>query len=353
MGQTAPMHDRRPNVLFVITDQQRFDHVGFMGNRVVRTPNLDGIAARGTVFERAFVANPVCMPNRCTIMTGRMPSVHGVIFNDRSLDWTAGTHVADLHRAGWRTGLIGKSHLQHGLSRNAVFSAPGPPAVGDPYPPGWDTLEDSERFEQDQFEWPDDFYGFEHVELSIDHGARVSGHHLQWALERGGRYGDLVVPYSDEAPALRRSDRWWQIYQPPYGPELHSTEFVADRTISFIEQARHDDRPWLAWASFPDPHHPMTPPGEWFDRHAPREVPVPSSLGDPLEHVELSIAPGARASGHHLRWALERGGRCRRWSPPPTARSSSSTTRWGGSWAWWTRWASATWWATTVSPTSC
>jgi arylsulfatase A-like enzyme len=55
------MHDRRPNVLFVITDQQRFDHVGFMGNDVVRTPTLDGIAARGTVLERAFVANPACI----------------------------------------------------------------------------------------------------------------------------------------------------------------------------------------------------------------------------------------------------------------------------------------------------
>ena len=100
MGQTAPMHDRRPNVLFVIADQQRFDHVGFMGNDVVRTPTLDGIAARGTVLERAFVANSVCMPNRRTIMTGRMPSLHGVIVNNRSLDWTAGTQVADFRRAG-------------------------------------------------------------------------------------------------------------------------------------------------------------------------------------------------------------------------------------------------------------
>ncbi|MGB1504109.1 MAG: sulfatase-like hydrolase/transferase, partial [Acidimicrobiales bacterium] len=67
---------RRPNVLFLITDQQRADHTGFMGNDVVRTPNLDSLAARGTVFESAWVSNPVCMPNRCTIMTGRMPSNH-------------------------------------------------------------------------------------------------------------------------------------------------------------------------------------------------------------------------------------------------------------------------------------
>ena len=89
---------RRPNVLFVITDQQRADHVGFAGNPVVRTPNIDSIAARGTVFDHAWVANPVCMPNRSTIMTGRMPSAHGVIFNDRSLDPDANTFVAPAPR---------------------------------------------------------------------------------------------------------------------------------------------------------------------------------------------------------------------------------------------------------------
>ena len=80
----APPH--RPNVLFVICDQLRADHLGFAGNPVVRTPHIDGIAAGGTVFDRAYVNNPVCMPNRSTIMTGRMPSAHGVVFNDRSLE---------------------------------------------------------------------------------------------------------------------------------------------------------------------------------------------------------------------------------------------------------------------------
>jgi len=62
----------KPNVLVIITDQHRADHVGFMGNQVVRTPHLDALAQRGTVFENAWVNNPVCMPNRSTIMTGRM-----------------------------------------------------------------------------------------------------------------------------------------------------------------------------------------------------------------------------------------------------------------------------------------
>ena len=50
----------QPNVLFIITDQQRAADVGFMGNRVVRTPHLDALAARGMVFDNAWVANPMC-----------------------------------------------------------------------------------------------------------------------------------------------------------------------------------------------------------------------------------------------------------------------------------------------------
>ena len=94
----------RPNVLFVICDQLRADHLGFAGNQVVRTPHIDAIAAGGTVFDRAYVNNPICMPNRSTMMTGRMPSAHGVIFNDRSLEPSETTFVSQLRDAGWRTG---------------------------------------------------------------------------------------------------------------------------------------------------------------------------------------------------------------------------------------------------------
>ena len=274
----------QPNVLFIITDQHRADHTGFGGNEVVRTPHLDALAARGMVFDNAWVANPVCMPNRSTIMTGRMPSAHGVVFNDRSLEPGANTHVRQFRAAGYRTALIGKSHLQHGMSRNAVFASKHRGGAVDEYwPPGWDTLEDAERYLEGAPEFPDSFYGFENVELAIDHGARVSGHHLLWALDRGGRLEDLMVPMTDESPARRRSERWWQIYEPPYSADLHSSTFVTERTIAFIEDAAKQDGPWLAWSSFPDPHHPMSPPDEWFDRHSPDDIELPTTIDDPLE----------------------------------------------------------------------
>ena len=104
--------NRRPNFLFIITDQHRADHLGCYGNDIVRTPNIDGLAAAGTRWDRFYVANPICMPNRASIMTGRMSSVHGARHNGIPLSKNHTTFVELLRDAGYSTGLIGKSHLQ-------------------------------------------------------------------------------------------------------------------------------------------------------------------------------------------------------------------------------------------------
>ena len=261
-----------------MTDQQRADHTGFAGNPVVRTPVLDQLAARGTVFDNAWVSNPVCMPNRATIMTGRLPSAHQVTWNGCTLPWGSNTFARALRAAGYRTGLIGKSHLQAGPSRAVSPNRP----VADSWPPGWDQWEDDARYIDGIPALGDDFYGFDTVEFALDHGARVSGHHLQWALDRGGHLAELYVAQEPAAPASQRSPHWWQVFQPPYPEELHSTSFVADRTIAFIEDAHADGRPWLAVASFPDPHHPIAPPGRWYERHDPADMEPPDTLDDPL-----------------------------------------------------------------------
>ena len=63
------------NVIFIITDQQRADHLGCAGNPILKTPNLDRLASEGVRFNSAYVANPMCMPNRCSIMTGQYPNM--------------------------------------------------------------------------------------------------------------------------------------------------------------------------------------------------------------------------------------------------------------------------------------
>src|SRR5687768_14904802 len=115
---------KHPNFLLIITDQQRADHLGCYGNSVVQTPNIDGLAAAGSRFDRFYVATPICMPNRATLMTGRMPSLHGARQNGIPLSLTATTFVDILRAGGYDTALIGKCHLQS-ISRN-------PPVIGMP-----------------------------------------------------------------------------------------------------------------------------------------------------------------------------------------------------------------------------
>jgi arylsulfatase A-like enzyme len=271
---------RRPNVLFVICDQLRADHLGFAGNVVVQTPNVDALAARGTVFDRAYVNNPVCMPNRSTLMTGRMPSAHGVVFNDRSLPINATTFVGRLRDEGWRTTLIGKSHLQHGESKDAVLDL-GVPGAWSPFPDGWDTLEHPERYLDGEAPEITDFYGFDRAEFTVGHGLFSAGHDFRWAVDRGADPDVLRAGLDPSTPSAGRSPLWWQIQAAPIPDQASSTSFVTERTIDAIEQAEAADDPWMVWCSFPDPHHPMAPPEPWFSRHHPDEIGLPATFDDP------------------------------------------------------------------------
>ena len=118
---------KRPNFVFIITNQHRADHLGCYGNPVLRTPHIDGLAARGTRFDRFYVANPVCMPNRASLMTGRIPPLYAVRHNGIPLARDHVTFVELLAAAGYCTGLVGKSHLQN-------FTGHGPIVEFEPLP---------------------------------------------------------------------------------------------------------------------------------------------------------------------------------------------------------------------------
>lgn len=103
--------DKPPNIVYIICDQMRGDAMGCVGHPNVRTPNLDRMAAQGTLFERCFVNNPVCLPSRQSVFTGRYPHEHGALSNQGQTirDWS-GTLVDLFQRGGYRTGWVGKNH---------------------------------------------------------------------------------------------------------------------------------------------------------------------------------------------------------------------------------------------------
>jgi arylsulfatase A-like enzyme len=99
-------------ILFITTDQQRFDALGCNGGIYARTPNIDALAANGIVFDRAHPQNVVCMPSRSTMLTGQHVSTHGVWMNGVPLPETAPSIARTLHDVGYSTALIGKAHFE-------------------------------------------------------------------------------------------------------------------------------------------------------------------------------------------------------------------------------------------------
>jgi len=111
---------RRPNVLFIMTDQQTAGAMGACGSPWLKTPAMDSIAARGVRFERSYCAAPVCGPSRSSIVTGRMPHETGVVFNGGSIRPEIPTFGEVFAAAGYRTMWVGKWHLPESYPRRAT-----------------------------------------------------------------------------------------------------------------------------------------------------------------------------------------------------------------------------------------
>jgi arylsulfatase A-like enzyme len=118
-----------PNILLILPDQMRASAMGCDGNGDVKTPNIDRLAAEGMRFKRTYANVPVCCPARAILMTGTYPHVNGMVANDLRLREEQVTVAERLRDAGYRTGFIGKWHLDGG-PRDPGFVPPGPRRQG-------------------------------------------------------------------------------------------------------------------------------------------------------------------------------------------------------------------------------
>jgi arylsulfatase A-like enzyme len=294
----------RPNLLLFITDQHRVDYLGCYGHPILRTPHIDSIAARGIRFDRFYVATPVCMPNRATLMTGRMPSVNGARSNGLPLSLRANTFVDALRAAGYATALVGKSHLQNFTDQPPILKRP-PASPGiqvldssfaEAYKSPFDGSYDQEhpkRWEAGHdFSMQLPFYGFEHVDLCTAHGDQVGGHYYAWLKSRRSDADGL----RDHRKQLPHDYICPQAFRTPIPEELYPTAYVADKSCEWLDRytAGKRDRPFFLMTSFPDPHHPFTPPGRYWSMYDPQDMALPASFW-----------PGNRNLARPVSWAVE------------------------------------------------
>ena len=216
----------QPNILWLCTDQQRYDTIGALNNSHVRTPNIDQLVKEGVAFTHAFCQSPICTPSRASFLTGMYPSsVHACTNGNEYWADAAPLVTKILADAGYDGGLVGKFHLSGSMDRTE-------PRI------------------------PNDGYRF----FEFSHAPRDSwpeGHdYADWVAEQGYNLSDLR-----KNPAA-------------IPPELHQTSWCAAKSIEFIEQDR-GDQPWFLSFNPYYPHPPFDPPQIYADRYQPENLPKP------------------------------------------------------------------------------
>jgi len=243
---------KRPNILFIHTDQQRWDALGANGNSEIRTPHLDALATEGINFDHCFVQSTVCMPSRMSYLTGMYPSSLGIVRNGRPLSEDTLTLPKILGNYGYFSGNIGKLHFLPHSNRDHRIPHPS--------------------------------YGFDHLEISDEPGCYEDAYR-QWVRCKVPDQLDLIslgLPPAAEqwrammgiTEAIRHPQRVETRPIPfPARSDLTHSAFVAERTAEFLRA--HRDETFLCVAGFFAPHAPLVVPQEFLDMYDPDSLKIP------------------------------------------------------------------------------
>jgi arylsulfatase A-like enzyme len=281
----------RPNVLLVVTDQQRPDLFGAAGRLPIRTPAADRLAREGAMMSRAYAAVPLCTPSRASLISGQYPS--------RNRTWSNGVRAPEemlslprllTERAGYRTAIFGKSHLQPCVPPNIdlhtwKFTNEARFDIG---------LEAAPRaYDHEYFRsWKGPWYGFEHACISVGHTCHpnaYSMHYGLWLRDRGiplappyfmsraeaeAHLGHYAVPGQPNRSGKEPDPRpaCWAMPE-----ECHSSTWVANEVIGYLRDhaGAGSGRPFFVSANFPDPHNPLVVPSPWDQMYEDVELPAP------------------------------------------------------------------------------
>ncbi len=225
---------QRPNILFLFTDQQRFDTIAAHGNPNLQTPVLDGLVQSGVSFTRAYTPCPVCVPARYSLATGLMPHQTGLTDNG-PMEHRDRSFMEMLSEAGYQGFGAGKMHMT--------------------FPGG-----------------PDQLWGFE--KRACNEGVGDQNHFRQ-NLDKNG-----FAHVADSMGA--RSEMYYipQVSQLP--AHLHHTAWTVSSCLDFLAE-RDESRPFLMMASFEKPHPPFEPPVPWNKLYRGAAMPDPKMPTHPEE----------------------------------------------------------------------
>ena len=235
---------QRPNVLWIMADQLRFDCVGANGNRIIKTPHLDRLAEGSANFSQAFVQAPVCVPSRASFFTGRYPHSHRNRVNYTPLAASEVLLPALLKRAGYQTAIVGKSHLYYH------------------YPPTPDEARQT---------------GFDLVDLHD--GVPFTDEWSAYVRWRQANDPLRDIPYHQlarQVPRLRTSlPPGANPYRGAIDERYTDTTWTGIRTRERLKELAGGEQPFFLFCSFWKPHGPYDVPVPFDSLYNDVEIPLP------------------------------------------------------------------------------
>lgn len=239
----------RPNVLFIMLDQWRFDCLGANGNEIIRTPNLDSLASRSANFTQACVQAPVCVPSRLSFFTGRYPHSHKNRVNYTPYQQPEPMVQRLLQDAGYATGSVGKLHFNPPTAEHARST------------------------------------GFDRVLL--DDGIRRTDQYSDYVRWRNGADPNADVHYqttADDVPAGTNPFR--AVVAKEYTP----TAWTGRETRNVLQSLASSNRPFFLFSSYFKPHSPHTIPEPYDALYNDVGIPLPKAVGlDYIQRLPLPV----------------------------------------------------------------
>ncbi len=246
----------QPNILWICTDQQRWDTLGCYGNTFVTTPNLDKLAANGMVFDNAFSQSPICTPSRASFLTGRYPRTTRDRQNGQNIPDDEVLVTKLLADAGYTCGLSGKLHLS---TCHPKYCPDTERRIDD----GYSIFHWSHHPGPD---WPTNEYGI-------------------WLSSRDVKF-KRNVKFDDSKHVLEGMPE-----------EHHQTTWCVNKAIDFLSNAENHGRPWLFSVNIFDPHFSFDPPRAYLEPYLEKleEIPLPNYVEGELVNKPHTQQPDVRA----------------------------------------------------------
>lgn len=242
------MTRRPPNILVLMSDQQRLDTVSAYGqNAVCRTPHVDRLAARGVRFDHAFTPTAICSPARASFFTGLFPHHHGITGNEMCLRPGVQGISHHLAKAGYLCGYAGKWHVDEKTGPTG-FGFIGKDFLGYAFP-GSGLLP-----------------GLQFPNAPVNE----PNHYADYLRERGFGLPQVSHRFVGTNPGCNRQE----MFALHEGPVESCIEyFVAEEAIRVMGEMSGQGKPFFLWANFWGPHSPSLVPEPYFSMYDPKTIP--------------------------------------------------------------------------------